>query len=318
MRMKVLEAASQSNVLPAMKAIAERSMALAEETIDRHNFDAARRLLASAETAARKANSPPLLARVQARNRELTEISREYEPARAALEVLLQKPNDAEANYKLGRFLCFFKGNWEEGLPCLVKGSDAKLRFLAGREVTKPTSSIAQRELGDDWWDLAEKNTGLARKHLLLHVKYWYEQCISQLPVGLERTRVERRLREIPTLVGADGPEKTPDKTTPPPLPLNSYERQLAIGQNSLKLGIYQKAIDAFAEALKAKPGDLEATKGLNDARYANHMVNGQNALARKDYNRAVDEFNSALKYRQGDLAATTALQQAKSKLGSK
>jgi serine/threonine protein kinase len=320
LRMGVLDRASRSNELSAMKVITDRTLALAEEAVDHHNFDAAKRLFLIALTAARKAGSPPLLTRVQVRERDVNDIAREHEAVRPAAEALIRNPNDADANLKWGRYLCFFRGNWEDGLPHLLKGNDLKLRGLAGKELpVKPTSPIVQRELGDGWYDVADKYQGVARKNILLRVKYWYEQCVAELPMSIARNTAEKRLKEIAAMLAKGELPDTPVPDKPPPImPRGTYERELAIGQNSLKLGNFVKAIEGFENALKARPGDTEALRGLNATYYAFHMTNGDAALARKDYVRAANEFNAALKYNPGDPLATSRAQQAKLKVPGK
>jgi tetratricopeptide (TPR) repeat protein len=313
MRISLLEQASQSKLLPLMKKIAERALELAEQLVSENNYSDAGRLLTIARTAADRGKLPTLAAQAETRKRDVADIGREYDQAQRAFETLIKNAADADANLKWGKFVCWYKADWNAGLPFLTRGSDAKLRLLASTDLGKPTSPKVQVQLGDGWWDHAEATQGLARKNILLRSRSWYEKALPQMPVGeFERFRVEKRVKDIPNLISRDDMPTRPD--APPILPLKSYERQLAIGENSLNLRQYSKAIEGFSEALKFKPGDAAATKGLNDARFSLHMTNGYTAVNRKDYDRAVAEFQSALKYRPNDPQGSAALQQARFK----
>ena len=39
--------------------------------------------------------------------------------AKESLATLEKEPADPKANLAVGRYLCFFKGNWDQGLPKL-------------------------------------------------------------------------------------------------------------------------------------------------------------------------------------------------------
>jgi len=96
----------------------------------------------------------------------------------------------------VGRFLCFYRGQWEEGLPHLARGSDDELRLLAARELTGPTSPSDQADLAESWFFLAKRYRDHARRQLALHAKTWYDRCLDGLE-GDAKQRAEGNLREI-------------------------------------------------------------------------------------------------------------------------
>src|SRR5262249_5445544 len=151
----------KSPVLPAMKQITQRSMDLAEQRIKDGDYPPAVELLKIATVSAGKAKDPPLLASVQARSRDIADIANESKTAQLASEVLKIKPDDPEANLRWGKFLAFYQGDWKEGIEHLAKGGDAGLKLKAREELIKPTSPKAQMDLGDYWFEQAEKSQGL-------------------------------------------------------------------------------------------------------------------------------------------------------------
>ena len=82
----------------------------------------------------------------------------------AAREKLKTDPDDAAASLAVGRWSCFWQGDWEEGLKLLAKGSDAALKSLAAEELAaKPAKADDSVARGDAWWNMAEKAAGRPR-----------------------------------------------------------------------------------------------------------------------------------------------------------
>ena len=73
--------------------------------------------------------------RVLAVRRDVQKLQKEFAPIRAAQAKLRQDPNDAGANLTLGKYHCFVKGDWRQGLSMLVLGSDAALSGLAKEDL---------------------------------------------------------------------------------------------------------------------------------------------------------------------------------------
>src|SRR5262249_14401733 len=86
------------------------------------------------------------------------------------------------------------KGEWDKGLPMLAKGSDAKLKELAQKELAGPKDAAEQAAVGDGWWDYAEIDKP-GKRQLHARACYWYEQAVAGLP-ALAKAKVEGRLKE--------------------------------------------------------------------------------------------------------------------------
>jgi hypothetical protein len=120
-----------------------------------------------------------------------------YAAAKKAQETLDKNSADAEANLTVGRWLCFYKGDWTTGLPMLARGSDEKLKALAEQEINSPTDADQQVQLADVWWDLAQKEAGIARDSLHLHAGNIYQEAMPNLPSALKKATIDKRLAEI-------------------------------------------------------------------------------------------------------------------------
>jgi hypothetical protein len=95
-----------------------------------------------------------------ARSKEIGELKAPSEKIRKAYDPVDKNPADPAANFEIGRFQCFVKGDWDVGLSFLAKGSDAGLGALAAKDLAAPTDPERQLEVADGWWDLAEKEMG--------------------------------------------------------------------------------------------------------------------------------------------------------------
>lgn len=117
--------------------------------------------------------------------------------ASSALKVLDENPSDMQANTALGRYLCFFEGDWANGIPILAAGNDRSLKRLAELELAEPRDANTRLELADRWWK--ESKTANAAEELAMRKRaaHWYREALPGLPAGLIRLRAERRLKEI-------------------------------------------------------------------------------------------------------------------------
>lgn len=105
-------------------------------------------------------------------------------------------PNDPGANLSVGRFLCFMRGDWDAGLPMLVKGSDPVLESLAVRELAAPTAVEDVMKLADAWWEVGVRERDLAaRGGAMAHAAVIYRRILTGT-TGLRRVQIQKRLTE--------------------------------------------------------------------------------------------------------------------------
>jgi hypothetical protein len=161
----------------AAATLVEVRLALAEEALAADQFDAATAHAAKAEPVARHTGDAALLARVQARIKEIGDVRAAVPAVRAAEKTLEEKPDDPAASLAAGRFWCLVKGIWEKGLPLLARGSDAAMKAAAARDLAKPATPADQVAAGDAWWDLAEKASGTPKARMTARAMGWYQQA---------------------------------------------------------------------------------------------------------------------------------------------
>jgi WD40 repeat protein len=188
-------AAATVNAGALNRAVAESALAVLDELVAAEDYEKALRVVPLAETAARKAQQAAFYKRVEARLKEVKDAQKDHEAARAARGVLTRQPNDPEASLTVGKYLCFRKGDWEQGLPLLARGNDKALQDLARADLARPTATADQRKVGDGWWDLAEASPELGKTPLQRRAAYWYQQAVPGL-TGLTYDKVEGRIKE--------------------------------------------------------------------------------------------------------------------------
>ena len=129
----------------------------------------------------------------------LQQARHEYEAIQTSQEQLKTHPDDPDACLTVGRWCCFSRGDWDEGLKLLAKGSDVALKTLAAEELaSKPAQAEEKVARGDAWWGLAEKATGKAKAAMRRRAVHWYQEAMPDLAAGLVKSRVDNRLAQSP------------------------------------------------------------------------------------------------------------------------
>jgi hypothetical protein len=204
MKAVVLSSLSKKARLPAdHKSIAEQALSLVEQAVGRDDFGLTGNLIDLALDEARKAREGELVKKIASRKKEVDEITEAYKQLKEALAVLETSPTEPGANLVVGKYRCFVKGDWETGLPMLALGSDAALKALAWQEMEKVPGHAEQVQLGDGWWELAEKEDGLAKRRLQERAAYWYRKALPEL-TGLVKDRVKKRIGSMQEIYLAD------------------------------------------------------------------------------------------------------------------
>jgi hypothetical protein len=170
----------------------EQTWVMVREAMAKDNYAVARDLLKVSDSAARAIRMPTLSSRAKAIGNTIWAVESEY---RKVKDVIKTNPAEPEEKQKLGRYFCFFKGEWEKGLPLLAGGTRSESQ-LARTELCNPPDSPARLELANGWMRVAEKEKGLAGRMITIHAVMWFHGALSGL-AGLEKAEVEKILAEI-------------------------------------------------------------------------------------------------------------------------
>jgi hypothetical protein len=197
------------------RQIASMALNLLDRAIAADDIDGGRQLGRIAYAVARKTDDKALIARTVERGKTFKEIQKSFEDFQHALATLKNDPKDAAASTLAGKYYCFVKDDWKQGLPLLAQGDDAGLARSAAKELTAPSDGTAAFELAETWNDLAEKEQGVRHVRLNLHARTWYQKALPTLN-GLARVKAEKALAASPpdvVVATVSGYQPTGDST---------------------------------------------------------------------------------------------------------
>jgi hypothetical protein len=111
---------------------------------------------------------------------------------KAARKAIAEKGEDAERCGVVGRYACFVKGDFAEGVKWLAKCEDPVLRGVANGELgaKEPSERV---KVANGWWELAEGRGSIAGGNLRRHAAEIYREAVGRLK-GLDRAGAEKRL----------------------------------------------------------------------------------------------------------------------------
>jgi hypothetical protein len=176
-----------------LKLFSRTCLRWTEDFITTDDYEAAAQALSHSEGSARKAKDADLLALVQMKAKELSDTKREYSRAKAAENILKERPNDASARADIGGFLCFYKQDWSKGLPFLDQSPDAALKALCIRDLANPSSPEDKLELGEAWLAWSDKQ-GAAKSAARERAISWLRSAWPDL-AGLPREKLRFQFR---------------------------------------------------------------------------------------------------------------------------
>jgi hypothetical protein len=231
----LLAAAVKASASSQHKALAEAAPRTVTAAAEANEYDLALRLCEAGRLSAQKAREPALAKPFAALREDLKQRQTAFQQYREALAVLENDPVEPAANSAAGRYLCSVKGDWERGLAMLARGSDSNWKAVATKDLSGAPSAEEQAALGDQWWALADTQTGLDKEASLLRAGSWYRRAESGLAAGLGRLKVTSRLREVVAL-GRALPELVREQ--PPPgkaQPPASVLQQLSIAKGETR-----------------------------------------------------------------------------------
>ena len=212
-RVGLITLALKSTRSRAEKAsIAKSAYDMAERAASEDEFEIAVKLLETAATESRRAGDTELAKAANQRSRAVKQVRDQFRVAEKARNKIDSGSAKAEDFLTLGQFHCFLRGEWDEGLPLMAKGSDAVLKKLAGDDRQQPQIAKDQSALAVRWKTYGESEKDQAYKMAGLRRAYfWYAKAAPQLS-GLSRARVQRSLDELAQLTGGVSTVRGADK----------------------------------------------------------------------------------------------------------
>jgi hypothetical protein len=184
--------------------VVETALAQASRAVDDDNYDAAGKLIATADTAlaavAKNKKQQKAVEKhvkvVDDRKRQLPDLVKQHETFLVAQKKLKQAPDAPDANITVGRHLCYFHGRWDEGLPFLSKGGNVAIKTAATQDLARPAAVDGQLKVANAWWELSDGQEGREQLNLRRRAKYWYERA-GEGAAKADQATIERRIKQV-------------------------------------------------------------------------------------------------------------------------
>jgi hypothetical protein len=184
--------------LDELRTLADRAFA-----IDR--YELSEKLLVQADGLARILKSPAQVLSLQTTLKRTKEVHRDYDNVQKSFNALVLGNGTPEDSTIVGKFFCFVKGNWLEGLKALSVGKDEALKDIATKDLAGAETADGQIALADAWGTLGQKTPGAKDRSL-----YWYKKAWPGLK-GVTRERIRLKFKEL-SQRGTKENKKLPDQ----------------------------------------------------------------------------------------------------------
>jgi hypothetical protein len=172
--------------------LVDQYLKIADRALATYDVRLASQAMVLANRIVRGSHDAGAIARSHAVDLRVHEANRQLAPVAQAATRLKDHPDDPRANLVVGRFICFMRGNWDEGLPMLAMGSDKALADLAAQDIAAPTDGSAQVQVADGWWNLPDSKEA-PQQSARQRAAYWYEKALPQLK-DQQRLLAEQRI----------------------------------------------------------------------------------------------------------------------------
>ena len=184
---------STSTLDPAVKDV----VALVELANGENRFGDAKRSLEFAEAAAKKLNAKPSIALLGSTRGAVTEREQSFAAQKKAQQTLVATPADPQANFLIGLWLAIFEAEWEQALPYLAKGSDAKWQAAAKAELAVTKELDSRLALADAWWEVAQTAKGTLKTEVQRRNYESYAELEPDVTSPLVKRRVKDRKTDL-------------------------------------------------------------------------------------------------------------------------
>lgn len=154
-------------------------------------YDIALRMTASGEDQETRAS-------IQKKRDRVRRYLPEFSVADPLRRKLASNPDDPQACLGWGRYLCFVRGNWKDGLPLIAKGSDQELSALASEDLQTTKGPKESQAIAAKWISLADRTEDkVVKRGAIEAARFWLTQASANL-TGLSLLTVQKQLKELP------------------------------------------------------------------------------------------------------------------------
>lgn len=204
LQMQAEAATTSVSVLKTTKdfrTVGDLLVPLIDTAVAADRFELAKSLAEQTLRCAREVRDTDQIRFASTKSVEIDQMAAEFSRAKEAFDLLHTKPADPSANEIVGKYRCFTKGEWTQGIPMLALGNDETLKQVAILELDDNRDLL---KIGDAWWKIAEELPSNHRDRVRSHAAESYAASLPKL-TGLSKTRVEKILLSIGRLEEGNG-----------------------------------------------------------------------------------------------------------------
>ncbi|HEY8748764.1 MAG TPA: hypothetical protein VIM11_12365 [Tepidisphaeraceae bacterium] len=176
-------------------AMMDQYLTIAEQAITDGDVQMAYQASRLSTKIARESKDSTAQTRAKQVELHVNEISRWVRGVATAADKLKAHPDDGEANTVVGKYWCFFRGNWELGLPMLAKGLDRQLSDLAKEDLANPQDADGMMKVAEKWWNLPDSGQTPQRRSRE-RAGHWYEVGLPVLSDS-QKTLAQQRMAAV-------------------------------------------------------------------------------------------------------------------------
>ena len=230
------KAASSDNAVASLSAATTRFI---EEAIAADRVDLASELADSVYSATvTRPFAVKFRKQLNDQRKQVSELYSQWKKIRDAQALLKTNPDDPNANLVIGKLKCFTNNDWETGLLYLAKSNDPLLSSLAKRETTSPPKTTRdQIALADAWWEAAQSASSTDRLGFVTRAARWYRLAQPEVTSGIDKVKIEKRLKEIAERVATLDPGPRVNNPSPKPNTPNNLAKQVMQGKWRINWG---------------------------------------------------------------------------------
>jgi hypothetical protein len=258
-------------------AFARNVAAFADLAAADNRYEVAARVLAATVALPDNVLGDASRASVQRQLEQTNQRRERYAAVATAERAITVDANDAEAHALLARWYCFDQNEWERGLAHMARGASDELRAIATQDLAGAATPEKRIELGNRWWDAAQKQSPADKKYFEARALFWYQQVDPNEVTGLDRALLTRRLAELTPEPETDDADSVEDG--------NRYAALFAKALDAVADKRFGEADRLFAHCVRMRPDDAAAAN--NYALTALRV--GQTQRAVKQWQRMLD-----------------------------
>jgi WD40 repeat protein len=202
----VRQLSSEAKDDPSRGQLARLSIDVGKRAVHAEQFEVAEQMYETGMNFARRLRDTELQQAIRSHRAQLKDMVAASQAAAEAKAALEQQAADPDAHLQLGRYLCFFRDDWEAGLPHLAQGSDAALADTAKQDINAGSEADELVRVADTWYEWAAEAEKQERPAAWRRARDRYRTAKPGLAEPAA-SRVATRLSELARLLDDRRPE---------------------------------------------------------------------------------------------------------------